>query len=130
MYRIYFEPDFFEQVLLAVKEKRALRLYHYKGLYFIAPAFAEIDLPYQGEQSSDEDTKKEACAEDKPLYGNSWFSNDAHHNIDVLKSEYRRLAKTYHPDICKLPNSNQLFQSISAEYGEVYKSILNAPEAH
>lgn len=130
LYRIYFEPDFLKKVLRAVRKKRDLRLYNYKGFYFVAPAFAEIDLPYQGEPSSDEDTKKEACAEDKPLYGNSWFSNDAHHNIDVLKSEYRRLAKTYHPDVCKLPNSNQLFQSISAEYGEVYKSILNAPEAH
>lgn len=124
LYRIYFEPDFFEHVLLAVKENQGLRLYHYKGLYFIAPAFAEIDLPYLGHHNSDENVEKEAITSDRPLYGNSWFSNEAHHNIDTLKSEYRRLAKTYHPDVCKLPNSNQLFQSISTEYSKIYHSTL------
>lgn len=122
--RIYFEPDFFEQVLHAIKEKRNLRLYHYKGFYFVAPAFAEIDLPYCGEQSHDDNASKEICAEDKPLYGNSWFSKEAHQNTDVLKSEYRKLAKAYHPDVCKLPNSSDLFKAVSTEYSQLYNLIV------
>ena len=109
----------------SVRKKQDLRLYHYKDFYFIAPAFAKIDLPYQGQQYSDEETKNEECVSDKPLYGKSWFSNEAHHNIDALKTEYRKLAKMYHPDVCKLPNSNQLFQCISAEYNELYHLIQN-----
>lgn len=126
--RIYFEPDFFEKVLLAIQEKRGLNLYNHKGFYFIAPDFAEINLPVLdslGQSQNSATNTDSTLPPDRPLFGNSWFSNEAHDSIDILKSEYRKLAKTYHPDVCKLQNGNQLFQSISTEYSEIYNSILS-----
>lgn len=116
LYRVYFEPDFFEQVLRSVRKKQDLRLYRYKDFYFIAPAFAEINLPYQEQRNSGEDTKNEACISDNPTYGESWFSNEAHCDLKLLRLEYRKLAKEYHPDVSKHHDSNRLFQMILAEY--------------
>jgi len=124
LHRLYFEPDFFERVLLAIRENQDLRLYHYKNFYFVAPGFVTIDLPYCGQKMTEDKRKKETQSEAKPPYGNSWFSNEAHHNIDTLKSEYHRLVKEYHPDVCNLPKSNHRFQEISAEYKNICQSIL------
>lgn len=124
LHRIFFEPDFFERVQLATKDRLDLRLYHYEGFYFLAPAFANINLPYQGQSSSTQNINKGVSTSNIPPYGNSWFSNEAHHSIDTLKLEYRKLAKTYHPDVCKLPNSSDLFKAISTEYSQLYHLIV------
>jgi hypothetical protein len=124
LHRIFFEPDFFERVQLATKDRLDLRLYHYEGFYFLAPAFANINLPYQGQSSSTQNINKGVSTSNIPPYGNSWFSNEAHHSIDALKLEYRKLAKTYHPDVCKLPNSSDLFKAISTEYSQLYHLIV------
>ena len=124
LYRIYFEPDFFEQVLSAIKEQRRIHLYKYHGFYFIAPEFAEIDLPCQ-EATAAAVGQDNTMPAGKPLYGNSWFSHAAHGDIDKLKSEYRKLAKTYHPDVSNQPNSNQLFQDISNEYQVILQSLCD-----
>lgn len=124
--RIYFEPDFFEKVLLAVKEKRGLNLYNHKGFYFIAPDFAEIDLPVldrMGHAQASEQETKTTIPPDRPSYGNSWFSRAAHQNAENLKAEYRILAKLYHPDVSQHPKSNDLFQKISAEYKEILSDL-------
>ena len=126
LHRIFFEPDFFERVLLATKEKQDLRLYCYEGFYFVAPAFAEIELPHLGQPASKNEAKKETSTKEKPPYGNSWFSEEAHQSADVLKSEYRKLAKIYHPDICKLPDSSDLFKAISTEYSQLYHLIVHS----
>lgn len=126
LHRIFFEPDFFEQVLLATKENQDLQLYRYEGFYFTAPAFAEINLPYQGQISATESINNENSSPSAPLYGNSWFSSEAHRSLDTLKSEYRKLAKTYHPDICKLPDSSDLFKAISTEYSQLYHLIVHS----
>ena len=123
LYRLYFEPEFFEEVLSAIKERRNLKLYQIKDFYFIAPEFAEVNLPYQDMDSIEEDKKTKTNSYNRPLYGNSWFSSEAHHSIDVLKTEYRKLAKTYHPDVCQMANSKQIFQQISKEYSELLNSL-------
>ena len=116
---------FWSCVLFATKEKHNLRLYRYEGFYFTAPAFAEINLPYQGQVSATVNVNTENSSPSTPLHGNSWFSSEAHRSVDTLKSEYRRLAKIYHPDICELPNSSDLFKAISAEYSQLYHLVVH-----
>lgn len=126
LYRIYFEPGFFEQVLLAVKEKQGLGLYKYKHFYFAAPDFAEINLPhktYSGTKKKIKVNVKKSAPSDQPLYGSSWFSFNAHHDKEQLKAEYHKLAKLYHPDVSKHPNGSKLFQHISEEYQSILNSI-------
>lgn len=126
LFRIYCEPDFFEKVLLAVKEKRGLNLYNHKGFYFIAPDFAEVDLPVldrMGHTQTSEYEAKSTIPADRPSYGNSWFSRLAHQNAENLKAEYRILAKLYHPDVSQHSKSNELFQKISAEYQEILSGL-------
>ena len=42
---------------------------------------------------------------------------------DELTLEYRRLAKQYHPDVCKEPNANEIMQKINIEYDNYFVSI-------
>lgn len=129
LYRLYFEPGFFEQVLFATKKNHTMHLHEHKGFYFVAPEFAEINLPpletqnAQKKSSANTAPKKKAAPQHTPIYGNSWFSPKAHQDSDILKMEYRKLAKQYHPDVSELPNSTQLFQNISAEYKDILEKL-------
>lgn len=130
LYRLYFEPDFFEQVLFATQNNHTMHLYEHKGFYFVAPDFAEINLPPLEVQNTQKKNsakakpkKEEAVPQQTPIYGNSWFSPKAHRDADVLKSEYRKLAKQYHPDVSDLEDSTRLFQNISAEYKDLLEGL-------
>lgn len=129
LYRLYFEPGFFQQVLFATKNNQTVHLYEHKGFYFVAPEFAEINLPPLEVQSSQKKTtekteqKKKEVPRNTPIYRNSWFSPKAHRDADVLKSEYRKLAKQYHPDVSNLEDSTRLFQDISTEYKELLEKL-------
>lgn len=129
LYRLYFEPDFFEQVLLATQNSQPMNLYVHKGFYFVAPEFAEINLPPLEVQSSQKKTtekteqKKKEVPRNTPIYRNSWFSPKAHRDADILKSEYRKLAKQYHPDVSDMEDSTRLFQNISAEYKDLLEGL-------
>lgn len=57
-------------------------------------------------------TTNEKTDDVKP-YGDHWFSDEAWKNIDVLRREYRVLAKNYHPD--NHPEKIKIFMSIQAE---------------
>ena len=57
-------------------------------------------------------TANEKTDGEKP-YGDHWFSDEAWKNIDVLRREYRVLAKNYHPD--NHPEKIKIFMSIQAE---------------
>lgn len=57
------------------------------------------------------------------LYGESWFSPGAHTDLKILKTEYRALAKEYHPDHCKLSNATEIFQEIMAERAEIIEHL-------
>ncbi len=51
---------------------------------------------------------------DRP-YGSSWFSPQAHSDENILNAEYRKLAKQYHPDLCKQNDAKEIFQEITNE---------------
>lgn len=50
------------------------------------------------------------------IYGYSWFSADAHINSSTLSSEYRKLIKQYHPDVCNEKYAHEIFINITKEY--------------
>lgn len=128
LYKIYFEPNFFEHVLHEISKQNSLNLYHHNNFYFIAPSFAQIALPYLSMEVSsaghEVEQSNDSIPSGFPPYGTSWFSPMAHKSINVLKAEYRNLAKLYHPDVSKHPDSKRLFQVISSEYNEL-SEILN-----
>ena len=55
-------------------------------------------------------------------YGNSWFSPQAHKDIQILRKEYRKLALKYHPD--SEMGSSEIFIDIQSERA----TILNGFE--
>ena len=57
------------------------------------------------------------------LYGDSWFSEEAHRDLRTLKSEYRSLAKKYHPDHYKEPRAKEIFQEILEERMKILENI-------
>lgn len=50
------------------------------------------------------------------LFGDSWFSEKARTDMEVLKKEFRELAKKYHPDVSTGVQAADIFKEISAEY--------------
>lgn len=55
----------------------------------------------------------------------SWFSEKAHADIEVLKKEFRELAKMYHPDVSGETQSTVIFKEISAEYDQIQGVLTN-----
>lgn len=55
----------------------------------------------------------------------SWFSEKAHADIEVLKKEFRELAKMYHPDVSGETQSTIIFKEISAEYDQIQGVLTN-----
>lgn len=47
-----------------------------------------------------------------------WFKDDL--NEDELKKEYRRLAKKYHPDLCKDPDAEEKMKEINEQFDNYY----------
>ncbi len=52
----------------------------------------------------------------KGYSGGSWFSEKARTDMEVLKKEFRELAKKYHPDVSTGVQAADIFKEISAEY--------------
>ena len=52
----------------------------------------------------------------KGYSGGSWFSEKARTDMEVLKKEFRELAKKYHPDVSTEVQAADIFKEISAEY--------------
>lgn len=77
------------------------------------------------EQNDYNDTREEWSKKEgtnkkiNKLYGNSWFSPDAHVDLSVLKKEFRILAKEYHPDHCKNPYATEIFEEILEERADI-----------
>ena len=66
----------------------------------------------------------------KGYSGGSWFSEKARTDMEVLKKEFRELAKKYHPDVSTGVQAADIFKEISAEYGAVKiyaQNCLQAP---
>lgn len=130
LFRLYFEPDFLHRVLTATSEQENTKLYKYADVYFIAPDFAEIDpkLTVKTDTTPNNGMNQDVPVIDgympiTPPYGTSWFSANAHSDVTILKTEYRALAKKYHPDVCQHPDSNTAMQQITAEYEALQRSI-------
>ena len=50
-------------------------------------------------------------------YGDSWFSPNAHKDVGILRTEYKKLAKMYHPDIN--PEYSSIFVEINIERSKI-----------
>lgn len=129
LFRLYFEPEFLYSVLKGTCKKEEAKLYKHGDTYFVAPDFAEIDPKlainmgcFDSNEDTADDLKHDHYSPITPPYGTSWFSVKAHSNVAVLKTEYRALAKKYHPDVCHHPDSNTAMQQITAEYEDLLRN--------
>lgn len=59
----------------------------------------------------------------KTPYEGSWFSEEAHRNLTVLKKEYRSLVKQYHPDNASEEGNSAIFQKIMSERAEIIAAL-------
>lgn len=130
LFRLYFEPEFLYSILKGTCKKEEAKLYKHGDTYFVAPDFAEIDPKlainmgcFDSNEDTADDLKHDHYSPITPPYGTSWFSVKAHSDVAVLKTEYRALAKKYHPDVCHHPDSNTAMQQITAEYEDLLRNI-------
>lgn len=110
---IYSDSEYLEK-MLCNSGKWAL-YYADSGFRFMAPE-GEIES-YNLQEGEEEYTNIKKCFE------GSWFSMEAHVNIDTLKKEFRALAKKYHPDISENLQSSKIFKEISAEYDQLQETL-------
>lgn len=110
---IYSDSEYLEKILSTSGEWSLYWLDN--GYYYMAP-IGEIEThkPPEDEATILVDTK---------LFGDSWFSPEAHINIEILKKEFRILAKEYHPDVSGDSQAEKIFQEISAEQESIEKSL-------
>lgn len=105
---LYSDPDYLEKVLAS---KGRWKLYVTDdGFFYMAPE-GEIESHHPPEDNAHEET-----IGPERLFGDSWFSEKAHADIEVLKKEFRGLAKKYHPDVSVETQAADIFKEISAEY--------------
>ena len=125
-------------------DKDSCRLYYYRNTCFVTPADIIINLPFEDfgshhenakhdgasskRQQSTTDSKRREATNDPIIrpYGESWFSPRAHRDMKVLKEEYRKLAKQYHPDLCSHIKSKEIFQEILNERASILESMSTA----
>lgn len=56
-------------------------------------------------------------------FGDSWFSPSAHNDSNMLKVEYRSLAKKYHPDVSESTSAEVVFKEIRAEMEKIESEL-------
>ena len=101
------------------------RVYEYDGFFFMLPDCIDIDMPYRKIHITSNGIVDNYTYDDiphtnkYPKYGSSWFSKEAHNNMQVLKREYRELVKKYHPDICDNAEASAIFAAIHNEYESI-----------
>jgi hypothetical protein len=116
--RLYSDPEFLYSELH--RPPNDFELYHYGNHYFIAPKDAGITSKDANELDGNaQDTFDPA---EKP-YGDSWFSPEAHSDINILRVEYHNLAKIYHPDVSSFTYSTQVFQEILQEHTDIIRKL-------
>ena len=92
---------------------------HLKKAIISAKASEQVPPSHNESCSSYDETETQA---QKP-YGSSWFSSAAHSDPEILRKEYRQLAKQYHPDTSNLKNSTRIFQEILNEKVEILENM-------
>ena len=101
------------------------KVYEYDGFFFMLPDCIDIDMPYRKIHITSNGIVDNYTYDDiphtnkYPKYGSSWFSKEAHNNMQVLKREYRELVKKYHPDICDDAEASAIFATIHNEYESI-----------
>ena len=123
--------DASEHILLIILEitdiTADIKVYDYEGFFFMLPDCIELSMPYRRIHIAEDGTiDRFSCNNSSyiskyPKYGNSWFSEEAHNNKQILKREYRELAKKYHPDVCADTDASKIFAAIQNEYEEYKK---------
>jgi len=108
LFHLYSDPDYLEKVL---SSKGSWRLYTTDGGFFYMAPEGEIES-----HRPSEDNAHEKTIGPERLFGDSWFSEKAHTDMEVLKKEFRELAKKYHPDVSTGVQAADIFKEISAEY--------------
>lgn len=131
LYQFYIDPALREHVLKDCSGESFL--YSYSGSEFAVPADILLDLPHRTVQIYSNRNREDAsCAfqqhaqQDPPIvrpFGDCWFSPAARQSTKVLKEEYHRLAKQYHPDICNDRRGQQIFQEILNERMEILEQM-------
>lgn len=110
----------------------SFKVYNYKNFRFLLPDTFILNLPYYKIKIEDDGTicnaitvnvKAKKSSYSTPLYGNSWYSTGAHIDTKILTSEYRKLVKQYHPDICREEFANKLFVEITEEYKTILANL-------
>ena len=106
-------------------------IYNYDGHSFLLPDNFVLNLPFYKIEIRDDGTvfqmienskEKENSSTGKP-YGNSWFSSAAKSNQETLVSEYRKLVKLYHPDVCQEEFASKYFIEITEEYELILSNL-------
>lgn len=117
------DPVNLEKIFSAYNDYSTVRMYQWDTLYFMLPETIPLDFPYRTVRITADGIEDDGLTEypggaPRPdrLYGHSWFSPQAHADISVLKGEYRKLAKQYHPDICGDAYAEKVFAEIAHEY--------------
>ena len=105
---LYSDPDYLEKVLAS---KGRWKLYTTDGGFFYMAPEGEIESHRPSEDNANEETIGL-----ERLFGDSWFSEKARTDMEVLKKEFRELAKKYHPDVSTGVQAADIFKEISAEY--------------
>ena len=108
---LYSDPEYFEKMLFHDGEWTLYRTGN--RFHYMAPK-GEIEAHNPPEETPRISQKR---------FGDSWFSESAHENIEVLKKEFRALAKEYHPDASADSKTTELFQEISAEYEQLQELL-------
>lgn len=111
LHHLYSDPEYFEKMLFHDGEWTLYRTGN--RFHYMAPK-GEIEV---------HNPPKEAPRISQKRFGDSWFSESAHENIEVLKKEFRALAKEYHPDASSDSKTTELFQEISAEYEQLQELL-------
>lgn len=105
---LYSDPNYLEKIL--ANEGRWKLYATDNGFFYMAPE-GEIESHHPPE-----DNAPEEMIGSERLFGDSWFSEKAHVDMEVLKKEFRGLAKKYHPDVSSETQAADIFKEISAEY--------------
>lgn len=123
--------DASEHILLKILEitdnTSDFKVYDYEGFFFMLPDCIELNMPYREIHIAENGIIDKFFFNDAsyiskcPKYGNSWFSEEAHNNKQILKREYRELAKKYHPDVCADTHASRIFAAIQNEYEKLKK---------
>lgn len=109
--KLYTDPDYLYEVLSSPMNR--FKLLRRGDDYFIVPD--DFETVMWDENAAANSSVSDA---ERP-YGSTWFSEEAHTDMQALRKEYRALVKEYHPDVCTLPNSTEIIQEIFNEYSEI-----------